>query len=82
MKYLAATSYALAVAGGSGALLNSFMLGLFTFAGVIFTLLAIERIVQDAVKPVRSSWKPVHLSPQHHDALGLPTWREPPKEKP
>lgn len=79
MKYLAALSYAAAVAGGKGELLNSAMLFVLVFAGVVCTLLAIERIVQDAVKPVRSMW-PVVLPPLHLDALGQPTWREPPKE--
>lgn len=63
MKYLAAISYALAVAGGSGALLNSAMLAAFVFLGVVFTLMAIERIVQDAVKPVRSAWRDPMTAP-------------------
>jgi hypothetical protein len=57
MKFLAALFYALAIAGGRGDVLDHLAVGVLVFLGVVCTLLAIERIVQDAVRPVRSAWK-------------------------
>jgi hypothetical protein len=57
VKFLAALFYALAIAGGRGDVLDHLAVGILVFLGVVCTLLAIERIVQDAVRPVRSAWK-------------------------
>ncbi len=59
MKYLAALCYALAIAGGSGALLNSIVIFALVFVAVVATLLALDHIIRDAVRP----------PPSHNDPL-------------
>jgi hypothetical protein len=68
MKFLAALFYALAIAGGRGDVLDHLAVGVLVFLGVVCTLLAIERIVQDAVRPVRSAW-PIDLDKKTDEVL-------------
>lgn len=50
MRYVSATLYALAIATGSGQLLNGLAVGVCIFTGTVALVFAIEGVVRDIIR--------------------------------